>query len=177
MKLSKEAIIILSVLLGVFSMLNWNCKTPLNYLLPNTPLWKNNTISIQPTFQDTLKVVSFNIEFSEAIEEAISELKTHKDLANADILLLQEMHEIKILCLYLLRSCLDHFIHSLWYDLQDNTVQCSLWIQKLAILTEKKKYFPGNRRVDSDRNSKFLGRKRRAEVIKGINEEERRKIC
>lgn len=64
-----------------------------NYTLPNEPLWKNNALVKNHEIKGSLKVVSFNIEFSRAIQEAITELKNQPNLAQADIILLQEMHE------------------------------------------------------------------------------------
>ena len=71
----------------------WSCTPLPNYTLPNEPVWKNNTIAENHSINSHLKVVSFNIEFSRAINEAITELQSQPELANADIILLQEMHE------------------------------------------------------------------------------------
>jgi endonuclease/exonuclease/phosphatase (EEP) superfamily protein YafD len=47
-----------------------------------------------PVFNDTLKVVSFNIAHAREIDQAIRELSGSPELAEADIILLQEMDEI-----------------------------------------------------------------------------------
>jgi len=43
------------------------------------------------TRPDTIKVVSYNIEYGEKIEQAVADLQTDPDLRDADILLLQEL--------------------------------------------------------------------------------------
>src|SRR5687768_13920772 len=44
-----------------------------------------------PQLHDTLRIVSFNIEFAYNVDSAISVLKAEPSLQSADILLLQEM--------------------------------------------------------------------------------------
>ena len=71
------------------------CANPfhfINYSLSNTPRYSSTA---NPPYQDAarekIKVVSYNIKHSTKITEAINLLRNNEDLANADILLLQEM--------------------------------------------------------------------------------------
>ena len=64
----------------------------INYSLSNTPRY-SSTVNppYKNTYREKIKVVSYNIKHSARIKEAIDLLKNHEDLADADILLLQEM--------------------------------------------------------------------------------------
>jgi endonuclease/exonuclease/phosphatase family metal-dependent hydrolase len=64
-----------------------------NYDEPNQPLFEGSYASRQPEFDGEIKVVTWNIKFSEEIEQAIKELMEVPELKGADILLLQEMDE------------------------------------------------------------------------------------
>jgi len=68
------------------------CKTVQIFPDPEGPVWKTsyvNEISDDP--KDTIKIVSFNIEYAIEINQAITELQTIEALKNADVILLQEM--------------------------------------------------------------------------------------
>jgi len=63
-----------------------------NYVSPSSPRYvSEKDISYKNEFNGKIKVVSFNIKHSEKTQEAIDLLKNNPSLANADILLLQEM--------------------------------------------------------------------------------------
>jgi endonuclease/exonuclease/phosphatase family metal-dependent hydrolase len=73
-------------------MLSVGCRTGRNYTNPEGPRYAG----VAPiTSGDTtrLKVVSFNVEFSEHIDSAIALLETNPALRGADVILLQEMNE------------------------------------------------------------------------------------
>lgn len=72
-----------------------SCANPfrfINYSLSNTPRY---SLTANPPYRDIykekIKVVSYNIKHSAKIKQAIELLKSDPDLAEADILLLQEM--------------------------------------------------------------------------------------
>jgi hypothetical protein len=71
------------------------CSNPLhfiNYSLSNTPRYSSTANPpYKNTHREKIKVVSYNIKHSARIKEAINLLRNNEDLANADILLLQEM--------------------------------------------------------------------------------------
>ncbi|HQP10209.1 MAG TPA: endonuclease/exonuclease/phosphatase family protein [Candidatus Omnitrophota bacterium] len=83
---------------GVFLLLCLaltSCANPfrfINYSLSNTPRY---SMTANPPYKNiykkTIKVVSYNIKHSARIREAIHLLKNNPNLADADILLLQEM--------------------------------------------------------------------------------------
>ena len=62
-----------------------------NYTDPSGPLYEGHYAYGQPVFKGFLKVVTWNINFSQSIEEAIDTLSSVEELRDADILLLQEM--------------------------------------------------------------------------------------
>jgi endonuclease/exonuclease/phosphatase family metal-dependent hydrolase len=85
---------VLSLLLFLGTSLA-GCANPfrfINYSLSNTPRY---SFTVNPPYEgmykETLKVVSYNIKHSAKIKEAIDLLQRNEDLADADILLLQEM--------------------------------------------------------------------------------------
>jgi endonuclease/exonuclease/phosphatase family metal-dependent hydrolase len=80
-------------LLGVGSILMVACHPAINYLDPEGPKFSGNFAPGNAVFSDTVKVVTFNIEFARKIDRAILELSTVEDLKNADLILLQEMDE------------------------------------------------------------------------------------
>jgi endonuclease/exonuclease/phosphatase family metal-dependent hydrolase len=62
-----------------------------NYTDPSGPYYEGHYVSVQRAYDGYLKVVSWNINFSERIDEAIETLAGVEELQDADILLLQEM--------------------------------------------------------------------------------------
>ncbi|HRI61283.1 MAG TPA: hypothetical protein PK228_16195, partial [Saprospiraceae bacterium] len=88
----QKGIIKTSVLLLVCCLSS--CGTVSIYQEPDKPIFHSNLIN-SDTVQhgDFLKVVSFNIEKSEKIEEAITELTNFEKIKDIDIYLLQEMDE------------------------------------------------------------------------------------
>jgi endonuclease/exonuclease/phosphatase family metal-dependent hydrolase len=75
------------------------CGTALNYLQPAAPLYQvrsdrpaqEQSSELESGASAPLRVVSFNIQFSRRIEDAIQVLREHDSVRNADILALQEM--------------------------------------------------------------------------------------
>lgn len=72
-----------------------SCQTPfhfINYTIWDTPRY-SSTISSEHknTYQETIKVVSFNIKHSKKMDNAIKLFQDNEELSNADIILLQEM--------------------------------------------------------------------------------------
>jgi endonuclease/exonuclease/phosphatase family metal-dependent hydrolase len=62
-----------------------------NYTDPSGPYYEGHYASVQPAYDGYLKVVTWNINFSENINEAIETLAGVEELKDADVLLLQEM--------------------------------------------------------------------------------------
>jgi endonuclease/exonuclease/phosphatase family metal-dependent hydrolase len=71
-----------------------SCKSAKNYLSPQGPKFLGNYATDQPIYEDSIKVITFNIKFSRKIDQAIEEIKNINKLRNADIILLQEMDEV-----------------------------------------------------------------------------------
>ena len=69
------------------------CQSIQNFENPTEPLYTGNYAQPPPAFDGELKIVTWNIRFSQEIEQAIIELRTVEELENVDILLLQEMDE------------------------------------------------------------------------------------
>lgn len=69
------------------------CQSIENYQEQSEPLFSGAYAGPPPTFNGTLKIISWNIKFSEQTETAIAELSEVEALKDADILLLQEMDE------------------------------------------------------------------------------------
>lgn len=67
------------------------CRTGRDYLDPAGPRYAGTTATNARARGDTIRVVSFNIEFAKEMTRAIHVLKTHAALRDADIILLQEM--------------------------------------------------------------------------------------
>jgi endonuclease/exonuclease/phosphatase family metal-dependent hydrolase len=70
------------------------CAAPLNYTNPDGPLYQGCDIpQVAAADGSDLRVVSFNIQFARHIEQAIDLLTSEPELADADVILLQEMDE------------------------------------------------------------------------------------
>ena len=74
-------------------LLVFTCTSIKNYPDPQGPKFMGDYREDAPVFDDTLKVVSFNIAHAREIDQAIRELSGSPELAEADIILLQEMDE------------------------------------------------------------------------------------
>lgn len=67
-----------------------------NFTYPDRPFYQQLDINTKnPTQKEKIKVVSFNIKFSEKINKAMEQLE-EDDLKNADIILLQEMDNLGV---------------------------------------------------------------------------------
>jgi endonuclease/exonuclease/phosphatase family metal-dependent hydrolase len=78
-------------LAGACMLLATACKTGRNYPEPASPRYAGTAPAATTARGDTLRIVSFNVEFSIEVPRAIDVLKTSGPLANADVVLLQEM--------------------------------------------------------------------------------------
>lgn len=67
------------------------CRPGLNYPSPSEPRHAGVATAVMASRGDTLRVVSFNIEFAQEMRRAIHVLRTHPALRDADVVLLQEM--------------------------------------------------------------------------------------
>jgi len=69
------------------------CRTMTNFTEPEGPLFTGVYADTPSEVPDEIKVITWNIKFSEKIDTAIAELREAVELQNADIILLQEMDE------------------------------------------------------------------------------------
>jgi endonuclease/exonuclease/phosphatase family metal-dependent hydrolase len=68
------------------------CKTGRNYPEPASPRYAGGAPAMSAAAHgDTIRVVSYNVEFSKEVPRAIQALRTTRELRDADIVLLQEM--------------------------------------------------------------------------------------
>lgn len=80
----KYAVLIFVMLAG--------CRTGRNYPDPNQPRYGGSpAVVATPARGDTLRIVSFNIEYARETKRAIRILKSTNELRDADVVLLQEM--------------------------------------------------------------------------------------
>lgn len=71
-----------------------SCGKIENFTEIDSPRYVGNYAPILSYDPTEIKIVSFNIEFAQKIEEAIEELRTSENLESADIIFLQEMDEV-----------------------------------------------------------------------------------
>jgi hypothetical protein len=77
---------------GVLLLLCIGCRPGINYSDPVSPRYAGAPVRVHaPLHTDTLKIVSFNIEYAREMRGAARSLSTAPDLRDADIILLQEM--------------------------------------------------------------------------------------
>jgi endonuclease/exonuclease/phosphatase family metal-dependent hydrolase len=69
------------------------CRSMQNYQNQNEPLFSGDYAESPPRFNGEIKVITWNIRFSEKVDQAIAEISKVQELPDADILLLQEMDE------------------------------------------------------------------------------------
>lgn len=72
------------------------CRSIQNYQNPAEPLFIGTYAQTPPDFDGELKVITWNIRFAEAIDQAITELDETEELQDADIILLQEMDDVGV---------------------------------------------------------------------------------
>jgi endonuclease/exonuclease/phosphatase family metal-dependent hydrolase len=84
--------LLISSLLGAW-LLFLSCPTAKNYLSPEGPKFSGAYGPQSRIFDDTLKIVSFNIKYAEKVGIALAELAEKPELQRADIILLQEMDD------------------------------------------------------------------------------------
>jgi endonuclease/exonuclease/phosphatase family metal-dependent hydrolase len=75
----------------VFSFVVMSCSPVKNFVDPEGPVYTGEYANYPSEFNDTVKVVSYNIKLGQKIEQAIKEFSRPEALRNADIILLQEM--------------------------------------------------------------------------------------
>ena len=85
-----------SLILLVALTLLATCQPIQNYRQPDEPMYIGSLAQTPPDFRGELKIITWNIRFSESIEQAIAELSEVEELQNTDILLLQEMDEVGV---------------------------------------------------------------------------------
>ena len=68
------------------------CRTGRNYPDPGEPSYRGSPLGAAPAARDTLRIVSFNIEYGREARRAIRILTSAPNLRDADIVLLQEMN-------------------------------------------------------------------------------------
>lgn len=71
-----------------------SCGPANNYSSTLEPRFEGNFADQTSDFSGTIKVISYNISFGENVDHAIHELSRSDELADADIILLQEMDEV-----------------------------------------------------------------------------------
>ena len=64
-----------------------------NFLKPGEPIFTGSYADAKHVSNEEIKVISWNVKFSEKIDEALAELNNVEKLKEADIILLQEMNE------------------------------------------------------------------------------------
>lgn len=69
------------------------CATALNYGGPAGPRYAGADLLAPAAGGDTIRVVTFNVKYSERVQEAITLLRGDTALGRADVVLLQEMDE------------------------------------------------------------------------------------
>ncbi len=69
------------------------CRPIHNYLKPEEPKFTGSYADAKQVFNEEIKVITWNVKFSEKIDEALAELNNVEKLKEADIILLQEMNE------------------------------------------------------------------------------------
>jgi endonuclease/exonuclease/phosphatase (EEP) superfamily protein YafD len=77
----------------LFILLFLFCSSVSNYLNLKGPRFSGNFVNGTAPFNDTLKVISFNIKLAKKVDQAILELYEMEEFKNVDIILLQEMDD------------------------------------------------------------------------------------
>jgi endonuclease/exonuclease/phosphatase family metal-dependent hydrolase len=72
------------------------CRTGTNYPSPTGPRYAAPARAVALAVPETLRVVSFNVEFSRHVDRAITVLTSEPALRAADVVLLQEMSETAV---------------------------------------------------------------------------------
>jgi endonuclease/exonuclease/phosphatase family metal-dependent hydrolase len=77
--------------LSVFLLFSYACRPAVNYSDPASPRYADSAAVFRRPVRDTVRIVSFNIEYSRETRRAARVLSTANMLRNADVILLQEM--------------------------------------------------------------------------------------
>lgn len=67
------------------------CGLLAGYAPEEVPVHRGRAAAVQSVVPDSLRVVSWNIQYGEAVETALEELQAHPRLADPDLLLVQEL--------------------------------------------------------------------------------------
>jgi len=87
----KRIFLILILLLVVTA-----CNQPRNYLEPDKPYFEGSYSENKTEFSGSIKVISWNLNYAEQLEQIIETLSEEKSLQDADLLLFQEMDEVSV---------------------------------------------------------------------------------
>jgi len=71
-----------------------SCGVARNYSEQEMPKFEDTLAKTPPSPTETLKIVSFNIQYANEIEAVIQAFQTHLQLQGADIIMLQEMDDV-----------------------------------------------------------------------------------
>jgi len=77
----------------LFVLLLPACRPIQNFLKPEEPIFTGSYADTKHVFNEEIKVITWNVKFSEEIDEALADLNNVEKLKEADIILLQEMNE------------------------------------------------------------------------------------
>jgi endonuclease/exonuclease/phosphatase family metal-dependent hydrolase len=91
--ISKKVTHLFFLVIMLLTILGTTCQNARNYLSPEGPKFTGNYADHPGVFNDSLKVVTFNIKFAREVDQAIKTLRDSTALSGADIILLQEMDE------------------------------------------------------------------------------------
>jgi endonuclease/exonuclease/phosphatase family metal-dependent hydrolase len=69
------------------------CRPIYNFSKPDKPIYTGSYADAKYVFNEEIKVITWNVKFSEEIDEALADLNNVEKLKEADIILLQEMNE------------------------------------------------------------------------------------
>ena len=80
---------------GLILCIGWlllaGCGVKTGYAPPEVKIYRGEAKHPAPAVPDSLRVVSWNIQFAEQVPKALEEIQASSDLASADIILVQEM--------------------------------------------------------------------------------------
>lgn len=82
---------LLLVALALLTLLPASCAAPLNFTDARGPRYAGCCIATAPAEPESLRLVTFNIQFAVQIERAIGLLQSRPELKDADVIFLQEM--------------------------------------------------------------------------------------
>lgn len=73
------------------------CQSVYNFTDPDGPAWRETSNAVvNERDPETIRVISYNVQYSKKINEAILELQTYPNLMDADVIMLQEMDTLGV---------------------------------------------------------------------------------